>query len=283
VPRAPRTTLGGLIRLVHPFPVVLDGIACAAVVGLAGGGTALALRLGLSMLALQASIGALNDLVDAPIDAGRKPGKPIPAGTISPVAARLVVGGTAAAGVLLTLPSGLGLAGLALVGLSIGYAYNLAAKGSAWSWLPFALGLPLLPVFAWYGATGTLPAPFVFLVPAAVVAGAALAIANALADEGRDESAGIASVAIALGPRRAWAIGAGFQAAVGIAAAVSLRLSDASATPLMAALASAAIVLLGVGLSRGWSPARRERGWEIQAIGVALLGASWLWGIAGRA
>ena len=36
------------------------------------------------MTALQVSIGTLNDLVDAPRDAGRKPGKPIPAGLVTP-------------------------------------------------------------------------------------------------------------------------------------------------------------------------------------------------------
>ena len=35
------------------------------------------------MLCLQASIGALNDLVDAPLDAGQKPGKPLPRGLVS--------------------------------------------------------------------------------------------------------------------------------------------------------------------------------------------------------
>ena len=35
------------------------------------------------MTALQASIGSLNDVVDAPRDAGHKPGKPIPAGLVS--------------------------------------------------------------------------------------------------------------------------------------------------------------------------------------------------------
>ena len=41
-----------------------------------------AVRLGVSMTALQASIGILNDVVDAPRDAGRKPSKPIPAGLV---------------------------------------------------------------------------------------------------------------------------------------------------------------------------------------------------------
>ena len=45
---------------------------------MAGADPAVAARLGVSMTALQASIGALNDLVDAPSDRGRKPGKPIP-------------------------------------------------------------------------------------------------------------------------------------------------------------------------------------------------------------
>ena len=50
------------------------------------------------MTALQASIGTLNDLVDAPRDAGRKPGKPIPAGTVSIGTARSVAVGAAAVG-----------------------------------------------------------------------------------------------------------------------------------------------------------------------------------------
>ena len=59
---------------------------------------------------------------------------------------------------LLATPSGPGLLLVAGFGLAVGYAYDLVAKGTAWSWLPFALGLPLLPLFGWYGATGGLPA-----------------------------------------------------------------------------------------------------------------------------
>jgi 4-hydroxybenzoate polyprenyltransferase len=250
---------------------------------LAGGGWWTAVRLGLAMLALQASIGALNDLVDSPIDAGRKPGKPIPAGLIGPATARWVVVGCAAVGLGLALPSGAGLVGLAVLGLAVGYGYDLLAKGTAWSWLPFALGLPLLPIFGWYGATGVLPAPFAVLVPVAVIAGSALAIANALADEDRDESAGIGSVVIRLGARRAWVVDAGLQGIVGIVALASLLSSDAGSGEVVAAVLSLVVVAVGVGLGRTASPVRRERGWEIQAAGVALLGASWLWGMTARA
>ena len=98
---------------------------------------------------------------------------------------------------------------LAVLILAIGYGYDRFAKGTAWSWLPFALGVPLLPVFGWLGAAGTVPAVFAILLPTAVVAGAALAIANARADVDRDAAAGVTSVATALGPDRAWVVAAG--------------------------------------------------------------------------
>ena len=37
-------------------------------------------------------------------------------------------------------------------------ATTCVAKGTAWSWLPFAVGIPLLPVYGWLGAAGALPA-----------------------------------------------------------------------------------------------------------------------------
>ena len=277
---ASRVVVGGLIRLVHPFPILLDGMATAAVALLAGGDGWTALRLGTAMVGLQASIGTLNDIVDAPIDAGRKPGKPIPAGLVEPSRARLVVIGSAGLGLLLVAPSGPGALVVAGLGLAVGYGYDLVAKGTAWSWLPFALGLPLLPVFGWYGAVGRLPAPFVIVVPAAILAGAALAIANASADAPRDRAAGISSVAIRLGSRSAWTAGALFHLAVTLIALASLWISGGAGLATATALLSAGIVASGVGLGRASSPRTLELAWEVQAVGVTLLAVSWLWGIA---
>jgi 4-hydroxybenzoate polyprenyltransferase len=281
VPAASPTALAGLIRLVHPFPILLDGIACGAVALLARGDGGTALRLGISMLLLQASIGALNDLIDAPIDAGRKPGKPIPVGLVTPALARAVAVASGVCGLILAAISGPGLLALAGVVLVIGYGYDLVAKGTAWSWLPFAVGIPLLPVFGWYGAAGGLPGFFAVLVPAAMLAGSALAIANATADMQRDQAAGVGSVAIRLGRWRAWAIGAALQVAVGLVALGFLWSVNAGPPAIGLAALSWALVLAGAGLGRASSPRALERAWEVQAIGVAALAIAWLWGVAG--
>jgi len=117
--------------------------------------------LGLAMVALQAGIGAANDVVDAPRDAGHKPGKPIPAGLVSQALARRVVVVAFAVGLsLAALSGGAAAVALAIVGVAIGLAYDFRLKGTAWSWLPFAVGIPVLPVFSWIGATGNLPIAF---------------------------------------------------------------------------------------------------------------------------
>jgi 4-hydroxybenzoate polyprenyltransferase len=245
---------------------------------LAGSDVPTALRLGVAMTALQASIGALNDVVDAPRDAGRKTGKPIPAGLVSRDLARGVVVAGAILGIALTLPSGLATVVLALVGLAIGYGYDLVLKGTAWSWLPFAVGIPLLPVFGWLGAVGTLPDSFAVLLPVAVVAGAALAISNARADAERDAAAGVDSVAIRLGPARSWALDAGLLAVVVGVAIATLVAGGAPTTALAGAMGAGVLIGSGIALGRGGDSARRERAWELEAVGVGLLAAAWLAG-----
>jgi 4-hydroxybenzoate polyprenyltransferase len=261
---------------VHPFPSILDGLVVALVALVAAATPAVALQLGLSMTALQVSIGALNDLHDAADDAGRKPGKPIPAGLVGVPLARAVAVGGAAVGVGLAAVVDGRLAALALVVLLIGYGYDLVAKGTAWSWLPFAVGIPILPVYGWLGGAGELPAFFTALVPMAVLAGAALAIANARADLERDRAAGTVSVATRLGLERSWR----WQAVLWVAAAaVGLGwLAFRGAQPLPAALVVAAAGLIGalVIWSRDRPPAGRERAWEFEAAAAALALLAWL-------
>ena len=258
---------------------MLDGLVVAAVASVASADPTIALRLGVAMTALQASIGSLNDVVDAPRDAGHKPGKPIPAGLVSATAARAVVVAAAGVGLALATPSGPWTLAIAALVLAIGYGYDLVFKGTAWSWVPFAVGIPLLPVFGWLGTTGSLPASFAVLVPVAVVAGTALAIANARADMERDAAAGVDSVAVRLGPERSWAVEAALLAVVVGAAVVTLMLASATTGALAVAVGAGVLVAIGVAVGRSGDSARRERAWQLEAIGIGLLAAAWLAGM----
>ena len=266
----------GHVRLTHPFPSMLDGLVAAAAALAAGGDASTALRLGVSMVLLQASVGALNDLIDAPSDAGRKPGKPIPAGLVRPAVAKSIAVLAGVTGVLLAVPSGWMTVGLALALLGLGYGYDLWFKGTAWSWLPFALAIPLFPTYGWLGAAGSLPPIWSILLPTAMLAGAALAVANAMVDVERDRAAGLASVAIRLGRDRAALVNIGLLGVVWVLAGVTLVQADQLFPWALAAVGGGAVALGGWRLLQRDEPSTRERGWEAEAVGVAILAAGWL-------
>ena len=252
----------------------------------AGAEPSAAARLGVAMTALQFAIGIVNDIVDAERDAGRGD-KPIPARLVGQGTAAWAAAGCAATGLVLTLPSGPGTVAVGGLGLGVGLAYDRWFRGTAWSWLPFAIGIPLLPVYAWLGATGGLPGAFLVLLPTAVVAGAGLAVANALADMDVDRRAGAGSVALALGARRAWIVhvallGSASLVAVGsipVLAGVGERTADPAriGVGVAVALLGAAIIAVGAALAR---PARPGGGgWELEAVGLTALAVGWIVGV----
>ncbi len=263
----------------HPYPSLLNGLLTTAIALVAGATPGSAARLGLAMLALQCSIGSLYDIVDAPHDAGRKVRKPIPTGLVEVGEARLVVAGGLVLGLLLASGSGVATLGAAILGVGAGYLYDLRLKGSALSWAPFAVGIPILPIFAWLGATGTIPGIFAMLVPLAALAGAGIAIGNARADYERDLDAGTASIATRLGLVRSWWVHAAIHLAVVTGAIIAAAVAPGTRPWLPAAVAAAGLVtIVGVGLSRGGSPGRRELAWEVEAAGIGLVGVVWLLG-----
>ena len=231
------------------------------------------------MMLLQFAIGALNDIVDAPADAGRRPPKVIPAGLIRPGQARVVVAVSAALGLALALASGPAVLAVAIAVLGIGAVYDLAAKGTPWSWLPFAVGIPILPVYGWLGATGSLTVGLAVLVPMAFLAGAALAIANARSDVDADTRSGTTSVATALGSERSWWIGTALMVAATVIGLVFV--GQAGWSPMTRALVATgtAIVMGGLLMGRSMAAAWRRRAWELQAIGVAIAATGWVAGL----
>ena len=243
------------------------------------------------MLCLQASIGAVNDLVDAEADRVGKPGKPIPAELVGVPAARAWAAGGLALGLALALPSGVATVVVAAAGVALGFAYDLRLSRTALAWLPLALALPLLPVFAWLGATGYVPPGLLVLTPVAVLAGGALLVANGLVDVERDALAGKSTVAVRVGRRRAWLAHLG-TIAVAIVLALALAPSvpaggtddgGAAALRMLRALGvplGALAMIAGAEMLSARRPGIRERAWELEAIGTAILGLGWLAGTA---
>jgi 4-hydroxybenzoate polyprenyltransferase len=251
-----------------------------AVATIAGADAPRVAALAMSMLLLQFGIGAANDWADAPADAVARPDKPIPAGRVSrPLAAR-VAAAAAGSGLVLAALAGPAALGVAVAGLLTGLAYDLRLKGTPWSWVPYAVGIPLLLLFGWVGATGEVPPALGVLLPVAMAAGAALAIANAMADLERDEAAGVQTVATAAGIVVARRVGAVLQAAVGLAALGSAALLGGSPAGIAVAAVGTGIVALGVGLGWGSGRIARQRAWEVQAVGLAVVAAGWVAALA---
>ena len=128
----------------------------------------------------------------------------------------------------------------------------------------------MLPVYGWYGATGSLPPSFAILLPAAVLAGAALAIANARADLERDQAAGRSSVAVVLGSARSWWV----SVALLVAAFAVIVVPGGGLAP----LGWFGSIVVAAGAVRAWraGPVGREHGWRLQAVGVGMVAVSWI-------
>jgi len=228
------------------------------------------------MLFLQFAIGIANDLADAPADALAKPGKPLPAGLLTRRQAGTALCAAGAAGLLSAASVGVLALVVGIVGLADGFLYDLRLKGTPLSWVPFAAGVALLPVYGWVGATGSWPVALWGVVAMAVLAGITLALANALADLETDRRSGVRSVASALGRDRTLALEAALMLAVQtIALATSLTLGLDHRT-LAFSLSGVCLGWLGVGLASTGRERARQAGWEVQAVGFVLLGAGWL-------
>lgn len=267
---------GGLIRAVHPFPSALDAAAAAAVAVVAGAQIGVALRLGLGMLLVQFGIGAANDFADAAADSIAKPRKPIPAGLIgrSTVAAVCVIASTAGLTAAATVSS-LALV-LAIVGLADGLVYDLRLKATPLAWLPFAAGVGLLPLYAWLGARGSVATAFVGVVAMGVVAGAALALANAYVDLDRDRRSGVRSIAVFLGAQRTLVANAALLAAVQVVALATTIAGGGPLEPTLVEVGGCGLGWFGLALAGVRSDRIRPLVWEIQAVSLVVLGMAWL-------
>ncbi len=271
------------LAVVHPFPSALNAIVVLALAMLAGAQPVTAAALAVAMLGIQFCIGATNDLLDEGADAATKPEKPIPAGLVSRRTATAIALVSGGGGLALAAAHGPVVLAMAALMLGAGLAYNLFLKRGPFSWLAYAVALPVLPLYAWWGAVSTLPPRAELLVPLAALAGPALQLANGMVDDERDRASGASSLAVVLGRPRALALTVILQGTIHGAAWLSLAATfGRDALPLATVALATGTAAVGLILSASQAETRRERGWQAQAVSVGLLALGWL-AAAGRA
>jgi 4-hydroxybenzoate polyprenyltransferase len=197
----------GYLLLPHLVPVIVVELATAAFAVVAWAGVPPLRLFGpllLAMLGGQLAIGATNELVDLPRDAIAKPEKPLVSGAVSLRGARLVV----VAGLAMMTEFGLlfGAVPFALLalGTGLGLAYDLWLKRTHWSWLPYLLALPLLPIWV-FAALGRPEPQLLLLYPLGALATIGVHFSQALPDVAADRIAGLQTATSRLGTERVFA------------------------------------------------------------------------------
>lgn len=200
------TEVKGLLAACHPVPaaaVTLFTAVLAAAVGHGLAGTAATVC---AVGAGQLSVGWCNDRVDLRRDlATARPDKPLVAGMVRPATVTVAALTALLLCVPLSLACGLLAGAVHLCGVAAAWAYNLRLKGTAASWLPYALAFGLLPAVVTLGLPGA-PWPPLWLTAAAALLGAGAHLANALPDIADDLATGVVGLPHRLGGRRSGAL-----------------------------------------------------------------------------
>jgi 4-hydroxybenzoate polyprenyltransferase len=263
-----------LLHAAPAFTVVAVGLAFGLVAGRDDQRPGrLALLAGL-LACNQYAAGALNDAVDAPVDAAAGRGKPIQAGAISrrAVAVLAVAAGIASLGFGLAL--GPATFALAVAGLACAWGYDLWLKGTAASALPFAFAVPLVPLFG-YGAAGRFPPVLWWAWPIGALLAVAVNLADSLPDVERDRATGVQGLAVRLGARRAALLtGASYAGALLLALVSGVAAGD---RPVVVAGVAVAAVLGLAAMRRLLDrvPAGRRMGYRLLLAGMVALALGW--------
>lgn len=270
----PLTSRLRALRVVHPFPSLLNAALVAALALVAGGTFPTAAVLAAGMLGLQFAIGAANDLHDAAVDALSKPWKPIPAGLVSAAQARVIASSAAVFSLMCAAAAGLPVAALALAMLACGLAYDFWLKPTVWAWACFSVAFAILPVYAWLGAVHAFPPRLEFVLPLAFISGPQIQLANALVDLERDRQAQVTTLATRLGRTRTLIVMAALLVAIhGLA---WLTFAGASVESLVVVATGSALAAVGYALSTRQGISKRAAGWSMQAVSICVLGVGWL-------
>ena len=264
-----------LFRAAHAAPTVAVTALATAIAATSGRDPRGSVLVAAAVLTGQLSIGWCNDLVDRERDraAGRRD-KPVAVGAVDARLVALACGSALTACIPLSLGSGWRAGLCHLVGVAGGWAYNLGAKRTVLSWLPYATSFAMLGAFLALGLPGH-PAPHVWVLLAGALLGVGAHFLNVVPDVEADRRAGVLGLPQRLGADRARTGGAVLLAAA--AAVVTLGPGDPPVWSLAGLAAAVALAATAATAGRGAGstaavPARAgDRGGHGRAAGRARL------------
>jgi 4-hydroxybenzoate polyprenyltransferase len=264
--------LAAWVDFLHPAPIVVVLLAATGFTAAAVQGWPPVDRLGPFLLALlltQLAISIHNDYCDRALDAVAKPWRVLPRGLVAPRTALGWSLGLLLAGLLVAGLLGPWVAALVALGTGAGLLYNAWFKRSAWTWLPFWLGLPALPLCAFVVVDRVDPQLWL-VYPIGLPLVVAIYLADTLADIESDAALGVRGLAHRLGPRNArlacWA-------AVALGHGLALALWPSGHTPGLLAVLSIGLLIAAIVLDR----LRLQHGHWLAIMGsVTVLAAGWL-------
>jgi 4-hydroxybenzoate polyprenyltransferase len=275
----------GYVLLPHLTAVLVVELATAVFAVIARSGwppLGLLLTMLVAMLGGQLAIGATNELVDLPVDRRAKPWKPLPAGDVSIRGAQAMVG----VGLVLMIVFGFRLGGMAftllVLGSGLGLAYDLWTKGTQWSWLPYLLALPLLPIWV-FVALDRYDARLLLLYPLGALTAIGVHFAQSLPDVAVDRAVGFANLTSRIGERATFAaawLAVTTAPILAWAAAIWISRTDRASAMLVAA--AVALVLCGINLAL-YSVSRKLAAaacFPLVALATIGSGAAWAWIVA---
>ena len=234
------------MRACHPAPTAAVTVIVSALAAKVGWSGWALVGLAFAVLLGQLSIGWSNDAVDAEDDASAvRLHKPTVASGLDRRALLVTAGVTATVACGLSWAVAGWLGGTChVIGIVMGWLYNVRLSRTAWAWLPYAVAFGLLPSFVTVGLDGTWPP--VWLTVAFAVIGVSAHLANSLRDLDIDDALGLDGTAHRLGGRRTRLLAA---VLLGIGALVVV-FAIATANPVAGVVALAAVAALLIALLR---------------------------------
>lgn len=272
-------TLLGALYLTHPFPVVMNAVPAALFMYMASTDVSVGrlMTLAVSVAATHGSFGSLNDYCDFELDRAAKPSKPLVRGLVS---RRFALSEAVVLGVIgLFLSQALNWLAVCFAAavLLAGVWYDVAAKGTILSWVPYAVFIPSLPLWG-FAAAGKFEPLLLLAYPLGALLSLGLNLTNTLPDLEDDVAHGIHGLAHRLGLKGglllSWISFAG--AMIGLAAASPLLGNDwRILAPGLGAGALLLIVMVGDYALFG-SRRSLKRMWYVSAFLCAMVGLAWV-------